>query len=100
MNMDKVITELVSSSPAIVAIIIIIILFLRHLSSRDELLRALHTEHEESRRASRIVIEENTRVIGEHLELSREVAGTLKIVAENIKMCQLLRTEPTHHHKP
>jgi hypothetical protein len=93
MYMDKALETLVGTAPSAVAVIVVVVLFLKHLEARDILLRALHAEHEDSRKASRGVIEENTRILGEHLELSREVSEVLREVSENIKFCQLKRNE-------
>lgn len=89
--MEKALESLVGTAPGAVAIIIVVILFLKHLRERDVLLRDLHTEHEESRKASRQVIDENSKMIGQHLELSRELSLVLKQVSENMKMCQVIR---------
>lgn len=91
--MEKVIEGLAANSPAAVAIIVTVILFLRAMKDRDSLLRELHTEHEESRKASRQIIEENSRVLGQHLELGREVSGVLKEVSQNLQMCQYIREQ-------
>ena len=87
----KAIETLIGTAPSAAASILVVVLFLKHLKDRDVFLRDLHQEHERSREASRIVIAENTRVLGEHHELSREVSTILKEVSENIKYCQLKR---------
>lgn len=89
--MEKALESLVGTAPGAVAIIIVVILFLKHMKERDTLLRDLHAEHEESRQASRQVIEENSKIIGQHLELSRDLSIVLKEVSENMKVCQLMR---------
>lgn len=91
--MDKILESLAANSPSTVAIIAVVILFLRHLAARDELLRELHRGHEESRKASRLVIEENTRMMGQYLEVSRELQQTLKEVNQGIRSCQGLRED-------
>ncbi len=85
--------SLVGTAPGAVAVIIVVILFLKHLALRDQLLRQLHEEHLTSRKASQCAIEENTKVLGQHLELSRELAQVLKEVADNIKGCQSMQQE-------
>lgn len=96
--MEKALETMVGTAPNAVAIIIVVVIFLRHLAERDSLMRALHTEHEESRQASRKVIEENTRVIGEHIERGREISLVLKEVSANMKACQSVRETLNHKH--
>lgn len=91
--MEKALEALVSTSPPAVACIIIVMVFLRHLKERDSLLRDLHAEHESSRTASRLVIDENSKIIGQHLEMMREMSSILREVSENMKTCQLLRAK-------
>ena len=93
MNMDKALETLVGTAPSAVAVIITVMAFLRHLKERDVFFRSLHAEHEESRKASRDVIGANTQIMGQHLELGREVAAVLKEVSENMRTCQIVREQ-------
>lgn len=88
-----ILKSMATTAPSAVAVIATVILFLRAMKDRDALLRDLHKEHEESRQASRKVIEENSRVMGQHLELGREVSEVLKEVSQNLQMCQYVREQ-------
>lgn len=88
-----ILKSMANTAPSAVAVIVVVILFLRAMKDRDALLRDLHKEHEESRQASRKVIEENSKVMGQHLELGREVSEVLKEVSQNLQMCQMVREQ-------
>lgn len=96
----KLLETLATTAPSAVAVIITVVLFLRSMKDRDLLLTstltALHSESEESRKACTQVIDENTKVLGQHIELGRELSSVLKEVSENVKTCQLVRQELNH----
>jgi hypothetical protein len=91
--MEKILESLAGTAPSSVAVIIVVILFLKHLATRDEVLKQLHLEHEEARKSSRAAIERNSEVIGSHLELSREISGVLKDVSMNMRSCAMIQNE-------
>jgi heme exporter protein D len=84
MIMESTLTKLAVQVPDLVALIAIVILFLRSMRERDSLLRELHTEHIDSRKESRMIITRCVEVMGETVE-------TMHNVAESIKQCTMRR---------
>lgn len=80
-------TELVTQTPAIGAILIIVAWFLKALSKRDAILKDVGDEYQKSRdechsvqRDAIEVMRENSRVFGQNAELLREVTRLLRVL--------------------
>lgn len=89
--MEKALESLLINAPAAAAIIVVVIVFLRHMRDRDSLIHDLHQESEESRRASRKVIEENTLMAGRHLIIAQNVSEMMREVSQTLRGCQVQR---------
>ena len=93
--MEQILKNLVQTSPATVAVIIIVWMFLKFLKDYQRehrtFLTQLVSRHEESRKIERDALEKNTQLLGEQLEISRVVVETIKVVSANMSMCGELR---------
>jgi hypothetical protein len=69
--MEDMLKEMVKASPALAAIIIIVVLFLRALDKRDTFIQNLNTQNDAARERMAKVLEENIRVTAEQTEVMR-----------------------------
>jgi len=65
----ELVNSIASQAPGTAAIIIVVMLFLKSQTRRDDLIRQLSTEATEARSHSRRVIEAATKTIGQSIEL-------------------------------
>jgi hypothetical protein len=77
MNLD-IISRIIEQVPSLAALIWLMTLVFKYITARDKFIQELHREHEESRAASRKVIEQNTLVVGQSLEVMRNVASAVR----------------------
>ena len=76
--MSDLAQKLVEQIPSLAALIWLMTLVFKYITTRDKFIQELHREHEESRAASRKVIEDNTRIIGQSMEVMREVSAAVR----------------------
>lgn len=76
--MESTFAKLIVQVPDLVALIIIVLLFLKAQERRDSLLSELHKEHIESRKESRQVIDACTKMMGQVMEDMREFAAVVR----------------------
>lgn len=76
--MEKLLEQAAQQVPSLVVLVVIVVVFLRHLAERDKVMLQLHAEHEEALKASRDVIKENTAAFAVNTEVLREVVQELR----------------------
>lgn len=71
--MDNMLRSIADHAPNLVALIIVVMLFLKYITKRDEAFKSMNDENNDARRHSREVIERCTEVMGEVVnELKRK----------------------------
>lgn len=76
--MDQLLTKLAVEVPALMVMVIIVFLFLKHLRGQNEFIQTLHRESMEARVRTCAVIERNSEVSGENTVALAEVARALR----------------------
>ena len=75
--MDDLLKTAVSQAPGLVVLVIIVTVFLKYMSKRDELIKGLTDEHLAERKIQRDVIERNTIAAGVNTQALNNVAHIL-----------------------
>lgn len=75
--MEDAIERLAASAPDLLALVIIVVLFLKYMVKRDELIKGLTDEHLAERKLQRDVIERNSIAAGINTEALNNVAHIL-----------------------
>jgi hypothetical protein len=91
--MDEVIKQLVLQVPALIVLVWLMTLVFKYIAGRDRFIQELHKDDAEARAASRQVISENTKVVGESIEVMRNVAAA-------VRGCQYARDRLPPQDKP
>lgn len=76
--MESTLAKLIIQVPDLVALIVIVLLFLKAQERRDVALKELHEEHIESRKESRAIITRCVEVMGETVEAMHTFADSVK----------------------
>lgn len=83
--MNEIVSKIAFQIPDLVALCLIVMIFVRHLDKRDDLLRDLHREHLDARSQSREMIRETHSV----LERNTEALVNVTTVIERCKPTRL-----------
>lgn len=75
--MEEILKGAVSQAPGLVVLVFIVVVFLKHMAKRDELIKGLTDEHIAERRLQREVIRENTIAAANNTTALNNVAHML-----------------------
>lgn len=64
--MEKMLSELILQAPSTVAVILVVVVFVRYIGKRDDLWTELHREHLEARRVSSEGLKANTEALAKN----------------------------------
>ena len=76
--MEKILENAASQSPGLVIMVIIVMVFVKYLKSRDELIRDINNEAADARREQQRVIQENTVAATQNTGALNNVASALR----------------------
>jgi len=68
-------TQLAAQAPSLGILVVVVIIFLRHLNKRDEMLNGISEKCHEVQRDAINTIKENSRVLGEISVVLRKLNG-------------------------
>jgi hypothetical protein len=74
---DKLIENLVDQVPSTVAVIVVVMVFIKYIARRDEFWKELHEDHMEARRLSRECLDKNTFAMHENTMASHRLTEHL-----------------------
>ena len=77
MFMEEALERLAVSAPDLLALVVIVVLFLKYMGKRDDLIKGLTDEHLSERKLQRDVIERNSVAAGVNTEALNNVAHIL-----------------------
>lgn len=80
--MEKILTEAANQAPALVVLVFLVIVFLRHIKLINDanaaMIREIHAENIDARRHSAEVIEKNTEAVGRNSEVMEETTRAIR----------------------
>lgn len=82
--MEEILKEAAKQAPALVLMVFVVWAFLKHLGSRDSMMKGVFDEHVDERRESRKVIEENTKALRDNAETRGQVTAALHALREKL----------------
>lgn len=76
--MEKLLESAAVQAPGLVVLVILVIVFLKHMRERDVSIESMNRENLEARAHSRSVIEHNSEIVGHNSEICAQMTATMK----------------------
>lgn len=91
--MEQVVQKLIEQAPGVAALIVLVMLFLRHIRSEREqqnkFFEQIHADNTEARKDMKTAIERNTVTITDNVRVTSKNTDTIDRLARAIERCEI-----------